>query len=287
MLTGKTPYEVTEAKFDCGEFELQCFINPNFTNYDAIFTIKSENSIVIHANDNWHEYPEKLSNSILEAIEPCPLSKRYFFIQFGIADCFPLNYPNFDKNEALQIINNRFEAYYSATTNNLKKLGIERGFYYANQSIYQYPPSWNGPSIYEMAQDFLKTKSSPFIQCTPGLNISKPSESSSGELNLFDFLLRQLEKLINSRIHSSIGVQLLTDGSGWIKGSVGYEASRHVWTRILNGELTLESIIIGGLGFIHRPDQNISEVHHKVSKLSYYIQDQINQHGLNFLMELE
>jgi hypothetical protein len=77
----------------------------------------------------------------------------------------------------------------------------------------------------------------------------------------------------------------MTSSNEYESGTVGYEASRQVWSRILNAELTLEAIIIGGMGLIHRPNQNISNIHSKVSKLAYLIQSKLISSGLNFLME--
>jgi hypothetical protein len=49
------------------------------------------------------------------------------------------------------------------------------------------------------------------------------------------------------------------------------------------GELTLEAIIIGGLGLVHKPNtRNISDLHGKVSKLSYQIQARLKADGVNF-----
>ncbi|MFD2883435.1 hypothetical protein ACFS4T_14090 [Pseudomonas lini] len=93
---------------------------------------------------------------------------------------------------------------------------------------------------------------------------------------LFDFLLRRLETFINNKIDSPTLVKLMTSSNEYETGTVGYEASRQVWSRILNAELTLEAIIIGGMGLIHRPDQNISNIHSKVSKLAYLIQSKNN-----------
>lgn len=284
-LTGKYPVELTEVPYKEGDIELQSFINPDFTQYDAIIAIKTKDSVVIHANDNWHAYPETLINEIQQTMVGIEKNNRYFFIQFGIADCFPLNYPSFDQKEAETIIINRFESYYAATTKNLESLGFTRGFYYANQSIYPYPATWTGPSLYILAQEFLKNKQGPFVQCTAGLNIKNNLAPQSPATNLFEFQLQQLENFINSKLIGFTQVQLLTNARNRKPGVVGYEAPAHVWARVFNAELTLEAIIIGGMGLIHRPDQNISAIHHKVSKLSYFIQEKISSNGLHFLLE--
>ena len=55
------------------------------------------------------------------------------------------------------------------------------------------------------------------------------------------------------------------------------------WQRILIGELTLESITIGGLGSVTKPkDSNISDLHHSITKFSYMAQAQIKKLGLGY-----
>lgn len=284
-LTGRYPVELTDEAYFVEGVELRCFINPEFTEYDSIVTIISETDAVIHANDNWHEYPTALTEALNQCLSAVPVENRYFFIQFGIADSFPVNYPSFDNQSTNEMIESRFKSYQDATTANLKHLGLDKGYYYANQSLYQYPASWDKASLYELAQDFLCRNPGPFIQCVSGIDIKTSQFYDTPSDELFDFLLRRLETFINNKIDSPTLVKLMTSSNEYETGTVGYEASRQVWSRILNAELTLEAIIIGGMGLIHRPDQNISNIHSKVSKLAYLIQSKIISSGLNFLME--
>ncbi len=284
-LTGRYPVELTEEAHYVDGVELRCFINPDFTEYDSIVTVVSETDAVIHANDNWHEYPFALTDALNECLSAVPVESRYFFIQFGIADSFPVNYPSFDKQSADEMIESRFKSYQAATTANLKHLGLDKGFYYANQSLYQYPASWDRGSLYDLAQDFLRRNPGPFTQCVSGIDIKTSQLHDSPGEELFDLLLGQLERFLNKAVGGPVPVRLLTASDEYESGTVGYEASRHVWSRILNAELTLEAIIIGGMGLVHRPDQNISSIHAKVSKLAYLIQSKLISNGLNFLME--
>ncbi|BFT65232.1 MBL fold metallo-hydrolase [Pseudomonas moorei] len=284
-LTGRYPVELTEEAYYVEGVELRCFKNPEFTEYDSIVTITSETDAVIHANDNWHEYPAALTNKLNECLSAVPVERRYFFIQFGIADSFPVNYPSFDNQSADEMIESRFKLYQAATTANLKHLGLDKGYYYANQSLYQYPASWDKASLYDLAQDFLRRNPGPFIQCSSGINIKTSQIYNAASDEFFDFLLGRLETFINNAIDTPTQVKLMTSSNEYESGTVGYEASRQVWSRILNAELTLEAIIIGGMGLIHRPNQNISNIHSKVSKLAYLIQSKLISSGLNFLME--
>lgn len=125
-LTGRYPVELTDEAYYVDGVELRCFINPEFTEYDSIVTIISETDAVIHANDNWHEYPVALTDALNECLNAVPFENRYFFIQFGIADSFPVNYPSFDKQSANEMIESRFKSYQDATTATLNIWGSIR-----------------------------------------------------------------------------------------------------------------------------------------------------------------
>ena len=57
------------------------------------------------------------------------------------------------------------------------------------------------------------------------------------------------------------------------------------WNRILTGDLTLESIIIGDIGMIEKPNINIRNHHMFVSKRAYVAQNMIRSKGLSFFRE--
>lgn len=281
-LTGRYPTLLTSKATQAGAFALNGFINPDFTLYDAIVTIRSGGQAVIHANDNWHAWPAAVLddiNGLLMGVSP---NDRALFVQFGIADCFPVNYPEFGREQVLDHIRARFAQYRAASLANLAGLGLERGFFYANQSIYPYPASWDGPSLYEMAQDYLREHPAPYRQCQPGTDVGANGPWIEPTPGLFEFCLQRLEDRLAGMLKTA-KVWLLTSGRTCPPGEIAYEAAPQVWARILIGELTLESIAIGGLGLVHKPpERNISDVHAKVSKLSYFIQSQIEQQGLRF-----
>ena len=63
-LTGKEPIELSEDSLCIDGVEIAAFINPEFSNNDAIVVFKNTNTAIIHANDNYHEWPKDLTNKI-------------------------------------------------------------------------------------------------------------------------------------------------------------------------------------------------------------------------------
>jgi hypothetical protein len=115
----------------------------------------------------------------------------------------------------------------------------------------------------------------------------------NGGKSLFRYCLDAFENFINRRYRSVcnpgayIEVRFKTFEDETVAGDVNYIASQEVWNRILIGELTLESIIIGGSGVVEKPNVNIRDHHHFVSKSGYIAQNLIRSKGLIFYMESE
>ena len=136
--TGKFPLEISNEPLIIDGFTICNFINPDFTLYDAIQIIKFDDVAIIHANDNWHKYPDNLISEMNEFLDGIEHDKIYYFVQYGIADSFPMNYPQYSQEEIEALILDRFTSYKEQTEQNLKNLNCENGFYYANQSTYPY-----------------------------------------------------------------------------------------------------------------------------------------------------
>lgn len=278
-----------------GDFKFHQFVNPDFTEYDAVITIETPEFVVIHANDNWHEWPDEMLLEIKKVTDKFDEDRVFLLIQFGIADCFPINYPRTSEPVGLEIINNRFASFAHATQENMKRLGLKNIYYYANQSRFEYMnPYSNGKSPYDMAQEFLLAEKVPALQLLPGMGVESGHRvitNSRNNKDLFSYCLGALENFINSKYRKVAGegdfvpTKLLVSPDDVDDLSVCYVAETNVWNRILIGELNLESIIIGGSGLVYKPEKNIRNHHHYMSKLSYVIQNSINQSGLRFFRE--
>ena len=200
-------------------------------------------------------------------------------IQFGVADCFPVNYVGISKNEALAILESRFKSYLLSTESNMRSLGLDHMYYYANQSIFDYKVNdFDGISMYQMAQEFLTKNGVSHIQLRPGMSVSKGHKvgfDDTDQPGLFEYCRNGLENFINDGFKAKgdpsdyIKVKFLTPNEARSKEDINYIAPLEAWNRILTGDLTLESIIIGGIGMIEKHDLNIRNHHMFVSKRAY------------------
>ena len=278
-----------------GDFKFNQFVNPDFTEYDAVITIETPDFLIIHANDNWHEWPQEMVDAIKHRCRHYTEDSIFLLIQFGVADCFPVNYSGIPESEVLSILQSRFKSYLTSTESNMRSLGLDHMYYYANQSIFDYKVSdLNGSSMYQLAQEFLTTNGAKHIQLKPGMSVSlghKVRFNDTDQSDLFNYCINGLENFINAGFKAKcdpndyVKVRFLTPGESRSKEDINYIAPKEVWNRILIGDLTLESIIIGGIGMIDKPNINIRNHHMFVSKRAYVAQNMIASKGLSFFRE--
>jgi hypothetical protein len=278
-----------------GDFKFDQFVNPDFTEYDAVVTIETPDFLIIHANDNWHEWPQEMVDAIKNKCRQHTEDSIFLLIQFGVADCFPVNYVGISQSEALTILQSRFKSYLMATEANMRSLGLDHMYYYANQSIFDYKVSdIDGASMYQLAQEFLTKNGVNHIQLKPGMSVSKGHKIAfdhTDQPDLFNYCINGLENFINEGFKAKsdpsdfIKVKFLTPSETRSEKDINYIATLEVWNRILTGDLTLESIITGGVGMIEKPNINIRNHHMFVSKRAYVAQNMIRSKGLSFFRE--
>ena len=123
-----------------------------------------------------------------------------------------------------------------------------------------------------------------------GHNVVYPTED---KISIFKYCLNALENFINSAYEkytndkSCIKVRFKLPKDPVSINDINYIAESEVWNRIIIGELTLESIIIGGAGSVSKPSQNIRDHHMFVSKRAYMAQGMIQKLGLLFFKEFQ
>ena len=220
----------------------------------------------------------------------------YFLVQFGIADSFPNNYLGLNQISKSEIVNKRFSNYIESIKINKNKLSLNKIYLYANQANSNLDINESKMSNFEKGLEFIKkSKEENLIQLYPGDEVFKDKiKKSKNGIELFKFRLKSLENFININYlkfskrenEDFLFTNLVTSKDQIDKSKINYVMGIQDWNRILNGELNLEAIIIGGIGVIHAPEnKNISSHHHFISKLSYVIQNQIRKNGLSFFRE--
>ena len=293
--------EVSSKKVDVGPFELRNNINQEYTGDDTIFTIRDSDHTLIHANDNWHRYPEKLISQIKATINP--EKSNIFTVQLGIADCFPANYVNYSNEEKKDLIKNRYENYISTILENMSNLGLTKAFLYANQSRI---PSFDNLDFFQkIKEEILKPYSKTLIQLNPGSyycnkadNFYTSDSTNEGPNTLEVFLNKYQSNALNYLKKKRINIELqnfkfiILHNDNHIsslenkESSITIAAAPNIWADILIGKSNLESITIGGNGIFLKPkDLNISELHNAFSKWTYKQQSEILTNGFSLFFE--
>lgn len=262
------------------------------SNNDAIMTISSDEEFLIHANDNWYDLP----NEVFERLKKLKGKKyTYYFSQNGVADCWPIKYDNYDPITIQNIYEKRCNHYLNSFKKNISKINSDMAFSYANQSsIVGTKKIFNEMNI-STPQNIMQkiiNNDDDVVQLQPGMLIEdrKLNISDSKDISLFDYCMVKLESKLNhwlKECNVKTNLKFSSDENQRLESdnSVIYYAPKNVWQEIFNGNLNLEAISIGGVGFIKKnPNLNISDVHHLMSKYCYIIQSMVKKNGIiNFI----
>ena len=95
----KNIYEVGKDGKNFDVFHIKSFRNEKNSLDDALYTICTPDSAIIHANDIWREFPKRISKQIKSSIKSIPIKNRLYMSQTNIASGFPIIYNCYTKEE--------------------------------------------------------------------------------------------------------------------------------------------------------------------------------------------
>tara|TARA_R110002051_G_scaffold8568_2_gene35598 strand:- start:2363 stop:3712 length:1350 start_codon:yes stop_codon:yes gene_type:complete len=106
------------------------FINHDISHDDAIVTIETSDSFVIHANDNWR-CPDNIVEGIVKSKGDKP---TLMATQIGIATGWPYLYTDYTWEERVKVAQNRLAEVTKKVYDSLVKMNIDHFFVYAGHS---------------------------------------------------------------------------------------------------------------------------------------------------------
>ena len=109
-------------------FEIKSYIDKDISHDDSLYTIKTTNSIVVHANDMWHPIKEDVKKSIIKDVNLIGKDKTYYFSQTNSASGYPLTYK---VDNAKEILIEKVKGMIKCGVNNSVSLGVNNFFSYA------------------------------------------------------------------------------------------------------------------------------------------------------------
>jgi len=112
-------------------FTFKSYINPEVSRDDAIVTVRSANSFIVHANDNWQKIGGETLVRILKDTKKFDSSQILYMSQCNLADGYPNIYKNFSKREKIKIHNLRVDNIISTSLSNAAVLGAKHFLNYA------------------------------------------------------------------------------------------------------------------------------------------------------------
>ena len=284
----KDPVAIDSKPVVWNDFTFSAAINAEFTNNDAINIIRTNNFVAIHANDNWHKQPNEVLDYIRNVKSEFEALPFYYFSQIGIADCFPSTYSGYSDKDKQEITSSRLDSVIDAAAYNSEALGIVNLYSYANQSWIDNSQEKLGIDNYKLTQNHIdnsKCKNLKIDQLNPGdyfLPDQEAYEKKQLDLqgeSIFEVTLKRFESatnafLKNTNINGVVKFAEISKSETPFSADVMYVTSRYNWQVMMTGAINLEAITIGGIGYIHKLNnqESIRDIHNGISKFAYIAQ---------------
>ncbi len=87
-----------------GAFFIRSFRNERYSLDDALYTIRCDEGIIIHGNDNWRAFPPETIAEIKKEVDLCGEGKSIYMSQTNIASGFPVIFDDFTENEKADLL---------------------------------------------------------------------------------------------------------------------------------------------------------------------------------------
>jgi Beta-lactamase superfamily domain len=126
--------EIPALGIQIGNIRFQTFFNPEISRFDAIISIDTGDSLIVHANDNWKPLTERNRNRLSELTHKYGLERTCYLSQCNIADSFPYVYPQYDIQEKKIIANKRVESMARSSLQNAASIGARYFLNYAGHT---------------------------------------------------------------------------------------------------------------------------------------------------------
>ena len=284
-ISSKTPIEINQDlnyPTKLNRNLLYSYSNEGMVN-DSIMLITNDDELIIHANDNYREQPLEIIDKIKKRSKN---KKIYYLSQIGIASAFPAKFSNLHLNKKKEIIRSEHDRFILNFEKNIENLKPDMAFVYANQ--YKFDNEDN-LSYYDDVQEIIK-KHSFIKQLLPGDKIidGQLIRNKEKKLDLFERLLTNIENLTNEYINNKIQTNFILKFKvksihenkiiNEEKNKIFLVSDKSTWQSIINGELNLETILVGGNGSVIKVhEQNMREVSICLSEFSYIYQNRLSK----------
>ena len=112
-------------------FFIRSFMQDEFSDDDALYTIRSEDGLIIHANDCWPPIKEKNLKIIKNEINKTNSKKAYIFSQTNSATGYPIAYTQLSLEERKALYRTKVGHMVEGALANFKNLKLDGMFSYA------------------------------------------------------------------------------------------------------------------------------------------------------------
>ena len=114
-----------------GPFTIKSFIHADVSLDDAIYTIETPDSLIVHSNDNWRKLPPDIFESIHADVARIGGSRSIYMTQTNSASGYPLNYVDYSDAEKKRLLHDKVFTMVATGFGNASKLGVKYVLSYA------------------------------------------------------------------------------------------------------------------------------------------------------------
>jgi len=122
---------VSSKGFQRGPFFIRGFVDPQISHDDAVYSIRTPDALIVHANDCWNELNDDKAELISADVRMTPKNNTIYMSQTNSASGYPLNYQNYNMEEKRKLLKTKVEKMIHIGLENAKKVGIENFLSYA------------------------------------------------------------------------------------------------------------------------------------------------------------
>lgn len=142
--------DVSSNGIQVGSFFIKSFRNEDYSLDDALYTIRCDDGLIIHGNDNWRKFPDETIAIIREEVDIAGGDKTIYMSQTNIASGFPLIFNDFSDEEKMLLLKHHVAEVITSGIENGEKVGAKYFHTYAGfaQSFVKGKESYLKTSIY-------------------------------------------------------------------------------------------------------------------------------------------
>lgn len=136
-----------------GGFFVRSFVTEDVSHDDALYSIRTRDGVIVHANDNWRDMTPDNRRVLADECKPFDKRQVLYFSQANSASGYPLNYRCYTGEEKDRLLRKKVTGMVLGGMRNADFLGLDRIFSYAGfAGVYVKGRDYNDRALFTIAE---------------------------------------------------------------------------------------------------------------------------------------